>query len=730
MAGFATISRNMFADAAAASAGLLQAFRTTADGNGIAALAFAAPDQVPGASAAPDNPPVTGNEAGLGKAIPALLGISERTTAQASGTIASPAGVRAPTDTPASPAPAGPYPAERNRPGASIAMPTLSAPASFVHTANPMWSLQVPAPTCSTAPSTQALPGWYGFETAAALGGTESAATRTPGGTVSVAASPVRTTAALTQVLYLQEVGDPTPISVNDIHQGQFGDCFLLSSIGEIALWHPSAITNMIHVNAIGSETVTLYLGANGSLPTFGTTSFTPTSITVKNAFQSNAVNNGATQDVLNGQKEIWVQVLENAVATLNGGYSGIAGGGYPVIAMEELTGQAASWMSASSLTLQQLQSHVVAGDLIVMDTRSSGNLPYGLYGSHAYMFETLTMVNGAAMVQLGNPWGFAQPALIPLAQLAAGIGEVDIGHVAATKVIPGTSGNDTIKLPNAVTYASIDLGAGNDTLILANGTNSAVVANTETILGGTGADSISIVSPAVGACIDLGAGNDLVVLGNFTNSATISNVETIIGGSGADTIKLGTALVNGSVDLGAGSDTLQLANGANTVFVANTETVLGGTGADRIVLSGANASMVVGNGGMNFITGNGGADEFVVNQNGAGNSSTILNFNAAKGDRIALDTTAGATMSGNAYDLGAGGLVAGINLVSVADAAARLKATEATGGKGGFAYQQNTGGLFYSGNGRFAGGGTMVGVIDGSSGAPWIYNTHNFVQV
>ena len=77
----------------------------------------------------------------------------------------------------------------------------------------------------------------------------------------------VRASAPLTQVLYLQEAGDASLISV-DINQGQMGDCFLLSAIGEIALFHPSAIMNMITVNADGTETVTLYLDAWGRLPT------------------------------------------------------------------------------------------------------------------------------------------------------------------------------------------------------------------------------------------------------------------------------------------------------------------------------------------------------------------------------------------------------------------------------------------------------------------------------
>ncbi len=355
------------------------------------------------------------------------------------------------------------------------------------------------------------------------------------------AVSVVRTTASLTQVLYLQETGDPALISVNDIHQGQIGDCFLLSSIGQLALWHPDAIKNMIRVNADGTETVTLYVASSGALPWFGTTAFKAVSVTVDNIFPSNVVNNGASQDVLNGQKEIWVQVLEKAVATLNGGYNAIANGGYPVVSMEELTGQAATWMSTNSVTLQMLQSYMAAGDLIVMDTPSSGTLPYDLVNCHAYMFESLTMVNGTPMVQLGNPWGCYQPAAIPLSQLPGVIAEVDIGQFAAGNTINGTSGNDTITLQHVVSNVLIDLGAGNDVLTLANGTNVATVANTETLIGGSGADAITLGSAAASASIDLRAGNDSLTFGNFANVAIVANTETITGGSANDTITLGT---------------------------------------------------------------------------------------------------------------------------------------------------------------------------------------------
>ncbi len=230
--------------------------------------------------------------------------------------------------------------------------------------------------------------------------------------------------------LYLTETGDTTPVSVNDIHQGQIGDCFLLSSIGEEVLTSNASISAMIKSNTNGTETVTLYEAKNGSLATFGTTQFKAVTVTVANNFQANSVNNGSTQDVVGGVKEIWPQVLEQAVAQLNGGYSSIANGGNPVIAIEELTGKAANFYSAASVTLSQLQSYVTAKDMIVLDTSAAGNSTYNLVGSHAYMFDGLVVKSGTTYVQALNPWGVDQPNLIPVSSLGKAFVEMDVGHV------------------------------------------------------------------------------------------------------------------------------------------------------------------------------------------------------------------------------------------------------------------------------------------------------------
>lgn len=234
-----------------------------------------------------------------------------------------------------------------------------------------------------------------------------------------------------TQTLYLTEPGDPDAINLDDIHQGQIGDCYLLSSIGEIALLDPAFISGAIHANPTATETVTLYEASNGHLPGWGTTAFKAVTEAVTNVFPTYAVNNGATQDVVGNVKEIWPQVLEKAYATLNGSYSAIANGGSPVLAMEELTGHAATSLSPASLTLATLQSFIKAGDLIVMDTLPRGNLPDGLFNDHAYMFTSVTGSGASAVVHLANPWGFDQPTPVLLSQLSHGFDEVDVGHLA-----------------------------------------------------------------------------------------------------------------------------------------------------------------------------------------------------------------------------------------------------------------------------------------------------------
>lgn len=190
------------------------------------------------------------------------------------------------------------------------------------------------------------------------------------------------------------------------------------------------AISEMIHANDAGTETVRLYAAADGQVPTHGTSAYKAASTNVDNNFPSYSVNEVATQDVVGGKEEIWPQVIEKAMAIEDGGYDAIAHGGWPVFAMEVLTGHGASSVAPADPTLAVLQNEITAGDLIVMDTPAGSNLPFNPVRGHAHMFEKVTTGGSdGPMVQLGNPWGFNQPTAIPLSQLAKGICQVDIGH-------------------------------------------------------------------------------------------------------------------------------------------------------------------------------------------------------------------------------------------------------------------------------------------------------------
>jgi len=243
-------------------------------------------------------------------------------------------------------------------------------------------------------------------------------------------------TTAEKMALYLTEAGNTSSVAMSDINQGQIGDCFLLSSIGEIVLTSPSFITNMITQNANGTETVKLYQFQTVKVGHSTVTQLVATTETVTNNFASYSVNNGASQDVVGGVKEIWPQVLENAFAQLGGGYSSIMNGGSPVIAMELLTGKAATWYSPVQFgsTAAQVTANfnalIKANDMIVLDTAVAGNSTYNLVGNHAYMFDGLVSVAGATYVKALNPWGFDQPSLIPVAALSKAFVEVDVGHV------------------------------------------------------------------------------------------------------------------------------------------------------------------------------------------------------------------------------------------------------------------------------------------------------------
>jgi hypothetical protein len=239
------------------------------------------------------------------------------------------------------------------------------------------------------------------------------------------------------EALYVREAGDASKIMASDIHQGQIGDCGLLSVLGEIAIKDPTYISShLIAPNADGTETVTLYNAARGGDVNFGTTLFSPVSFNIANEFPGDAVNNSPADSVAHGVKEIWPQVLEKAYAIDQSGYGAINQGVYDALAMETFTGNHASWELTADMTLAHLRNQIdgfadSSSALVTFDTPDSTSpMPYNLVADHAYMFDGVEVKHGHSFVALLNPWGRHEPSLIPVSAVAANFDTINFGDV------------------------------------------------------------------------------------------------------------------------------------------------------------------------------------------------------------------------------------------------------------------------------------------------------------
>jgi hypothetical protein len=205
--------------------------------------------------------------------------------------------------------------------------------------------------------------------------------------------------------------------SYKDVSQGYLGDCYFVSSLGEVALQDPSAIENMITNNGNGTYGVRFfvngqadYVTVNEQLPVMG---------------GGYRWANGSTSEFANSTVDNWVALVEKAYAQLNAqtnaphgmslnsasdSYAGINAGSGSALTLITDQSEAPISLSAreSSSALAQVLSSVTSsfksGEEVLMSTpgASSGNL----VGSHMYMVTAINASSGALTIQ--NPWGSA----------------------------------------------------------------------------------------------------------------------------------------------------------------------------------------------------------------------------------------------------------------------------------------------------------------------------------
>lgn len=211
---------------------------------------------------------------------------------------------------------------------------------------------------------------------------------------------------------------DGSDISMNDVDQGQVGDCYYLSSVGAIAKDYPEMFElngNKSIVKEDGDNyIVTLYLRQDKE-----SMDRTPKEVKVsKKAFFK---ENGDPLYAGKGDDELWVMILERAFAQEMGSFDNIDGG-LASNALEILTGKEAHKRSIESISgsnsdketyiLEQLKVAEEKKYPVVIDTKGTGEEEIKvidangnevtLFSGHAYTFDRLE----GKTIHLYNPHG------------------------------------------------------------------------------------------------------------------------------------------------------------------------------------------------------------------------------------------------------------------------------------------------------------------------------------
>jgi hypothetical protein len=195
-----------------------------------------------------------------------------------------------------------------------------------------------------------------------------------------------------------------------DIHQGYLGDCYFMSTLGEVALRNGSAITNMFIVNGDGTYTVKFF---NAGRATY---------VTVDNQLPTDRngrlIFAGLGMSYSSAGNELWTALAEKAYVQLNElGWerTGLSGngqnkytaieGGYIFASQGHVTGQGtvAFVMTSSGTSFSAFVTAWNAGKSIGFASKSSP-ASSSVVGGHAYAVVGYNATNQT--VTLFNPWG------------------------------------------------------------------------------------------------------------------------------------------------------------------------------------------------------------------------------------------------------------------------------------------------------------------------------------
>ena len=214
--------------------------------------------------------------------------------------------------------------------------------------------------------------------------------------------------------LFVKGKDDVRDVELNDVMQGQTGDCFILAGVGAIANKHPESIRSIIKDAGNGNYDVQLYdQRLDGS--------FEPRTEKVNGKLIGEGHANYSDTAKVDGkqQTEAWTVLIEKAYIQGNiGSYKAAGKGGSPREVMTALTGRPAETKLNTNLSAADFTALLKSNRAIVLSTPekaseiANGKMrskfqEYGLVEQHAYVLqEVKTNDKGKEVAVLYNPWG------------------------------------------------------------------------------------------------------------------------------------------------------------------------------------------------------------------------------------------------------------------------------------------------------------------------------------
>ncbi len=240
--------------------------------------------------------------------------------------------------------------------------------------------------------------------------------------------------------LFNRGAGHDNDIDIRDVGQGKVGDCYLMAHLAGIAHQRPDLIRQMVRQVGDNQYAVRLYDYDTGM----------PVEVIVSGALhgERSMLGLGRTKPVYADVRagggdapELWVALVEKAIATRHGGYGAIEGGkgnGYRV--MNELTGQKARTHAIHEFEdahiQAQLKAHLQSGHSVYMSSRLTP-VASDVAGNHAY---TLREITPDGVYVLHNPWG-TQHVEVDLATLRQNFDIFNVIHLDISPAAKGVAG-------------------------------------------------------------------------------------------------------------------------------------------------------------------------------------------------------------------------------------------------------------------------------------------------